>query len=198
MDDARRTRTGHTRQRAHGGLAHVCHPACSGRKMSLSQRFVTTLIVDATCQLTGVQARWHAEPQVSARIYFANHSSHLDGAVIWASPPPLLCPRTRAVAALDYWGKSARRRYLSTRVFDVLMIDRNPKQSREQRNAPLQPLLDALDTGDALILFPKARAAQASASRRSGQACITSRGNGPTWRWCRCAWISIVFRRRVA
>jgi len=28
--------------------------------MSLSQRFVTTLIVDATCQLTGVQARWHA------------------------------------------------------------------------------------------------------------------------------------------
>jgi len=123
--------------------------------MSLTQRFATTLIVGATRLLTGVQARWRSEPQAGARIYFANHSSHLDGAVIWASLPPLLRPRTRAVAALDYWEKSALRRYLAKRVFNVLMIDRNPQQSREQRNAPLQPLLDALDTGDALILFPE-------------------------------------------
>ena len=39
--------------------------------------------------LSGASVRWIAsQPDTCQRVYFANHTSHLDALVIWASLPP--------------------------------------------------------------------------------------------------------------
>ena len=102
--------------------------------------------------LTGAQARWTGcTPDPVQRIYFANHTSHLDFPVIWASLPRALRRLTRPVAARDYWDASGLRRYLANEVFRAIMIDRNAAG----RDNPLRPMEEALDAGDSLIIFPE-------------------------------------------
>jgi 1-acyl-sn-glycerol-3-phosphate acyltransferase len=86
------------------------------------------------------------------RIYFANHSSHGDFVLLWASLPSALRKLTRPVAGSDYWNKSALRRYIISRVFNGVLIDRERKDPVDN---PLQPMLDALENGDSLIIFPE-------------------------------------------
>ena len=103
--------------------------------------------------LTGAQARWAgAVPEPVQRIYFANHTSHLDFPVIWASLPDALRARTRPVAARDYWEATRMRRYLAKDVFHAIMIDRNAAAGRDN---PLRPMEAALEAGDSLIIFPE-------------------------------------------
>lgn len=111
--------------------------------------------------LTGVRARWICGPPGTApSLYFANHSSHLDTLVIWASLPGTLRVRTRPVAAADYWDRPGLRRWLATRVMKVLLVDRSGGGgSRES----LRRLTDALDAGDSLILFPEGTRGDGSA-----------------------------------
>ena len=102
--------------------------------------------------LTGAQGRWiGCAPEPVQRIYFANHSSHLDFPVIWASLPDALRARTRPVAARDYWDATRLRRYLAKDVFRAVMIDRK----RARHESPLLPMERALDEGDSLIIFPE-------------------------------------------
>ena len=102
--------------------------------------------------LTGAQGRWiGCAPEPVQRIYFANHSSHLDFPVIWASLPDALRARTRPVAARDYWEVSRLRRYLAKDVFRAVMVNRK----RASHESPLLPMERALDTGDSLIIFPE-------------------------------------------
>lgn len=103
--------------------------------------------------LTGARSLWlGCAPVATQRIYFANHSSHGDFVLLWASLPPELRTRTRPVAGADYWQKSALRRYIINQVFNGVLIDR--ERSDPEAN-PLQPMLDALETGDSLIIFPE-------------------------------------------
>lgn len=103
--------------------------------------------------LTGARSLWlGCAPVPVQRIYFANHSSHGDFVLLWASLPPELRARTRPVAGADYWQKSPLRRYIINRVFNGVLIDR--ERSDPQAN-PLQPMLDALQAGDSLIIFPE-------------------------------------------
>ena len=103
--------------------------------------------------IAGAQARWiGCAPVAVQRIYFANHSSHLDFPVIWASLPDALRARTRPVAARDYWDASRLRRYLANDVFRAVMIDR--KRSAGHDN-PLLPMEQAIEAGDSLIIFPE-------------------------------------------
>ena len=46
-----------------------------------------------------------ARPPPTQRVYYANHSSHGDFALIWACLPADLRERTRPVAGADYWRK---------------------------------------------------------------------------------------------
>ena len=74
--------------------------------------------------LSGATVRWiGCEPDACQRIYFANHTSHLDALVLWASLPKNIRNLTRPVAAVDYWQSGPVRRYMAT-VFNVLLIDR--------------------------------------------------------------------------
>jgi 1-acyl-sn-glycerol-3-phosphate acyltransferase len=103
--------------------------------------------------LTGARALWlGCAPQPVQRIYFANHSSHADFVLLWSSLPPALRARTRPVAGADYWHTSATRRYLIHKVFNGVLVER---ERRDPSSNPLQPMLDALDAGDSLILFPE-------------------------------------------
>lgn len=103
--------------------------------------------------LVGAHGRWlGCEPKAVQRIYFANHSSHLDTLALWAALPPLLRSRTRPVAARDYWGRGGLRGFIAEHGFRAVYIERD----REHRQGdPLQPLCDALAAGDSLILFPE-------------------------------------------
>ncbi len=85
-------------------------------------------------------------------LLFANHSSHLDFAVIWAALPPAIRARTRPVAGRDYWEATSFRRWLAGTVFRAVLIER--KRVTVATN-PLEPMLAALDAGDTLIVFPE-------------------------------------------
>lgn len=99
----------------------------------------------------GAYPRWQgSRPEPRQRIYFANHASHVDTVALWAALPPPLRARTRPVAARDYWGEGPRS-VLARRGFNAVLIDRH----RQGDADPLQPLHDALDAGDSLILFPE-------------------------------------------
>ncbi len=111
--------------------------------------------------VTGVRARWlDAPPSTAQRVYFANHSSHLDTLVIWASLPAVLRARTRPVAAGDYWDRPGVRRWLALRVLRALPVDRTDGCGK--RDA-LRRLIEALDEGDSLILFPEGTRGDGSA-----------------------------------
>jgi 1-acyl-sn-glycerol-3-phosphate acyltransferase len=104
--------------------------------------------------LVGAYPRWlGTSPSASQRIYFANHTSHLDTLVVWSAMPEDTRRRTRPVAAADYWNKSAIRRNIVLQGLNAVLIDRK----REQDGDPLDPLRDALAHGDSLIIFPEGK-----------------------------------------
>lgn len=103
--------------------------------------------------LTGVRPVWRGNmPDTRQRVYFANHRSHGDFVLVWASLPPRLRHRTRPVAAADYWQANALRRYIADQVFRGVLIDR--KFGRHQPN-PVELMGEALAAGDSLIIFPE-------------------------------------------
>ena len=103
--------------------------------------------------IAGVTVRWAGcEPSVRQRIYFANHSSHFDFLVLWGSLPGEVRAATRPVAAKDYWAAGPVRRYLATRVFRAVLIDRIQVT---RSNNPLAEALEAMGDRTSLILFPE-------------------------------------------
>jgi len=112
---------------------------------------IGTLIVAATRLMVGGQGVWiGCGPSEKQRVYFANHSSHLDTILVWAAMPPELRRRVRPVAAADYWGKGRIQRHIALKVLNAVLIDRQTRSSD-----PLEPLKTALAAGDSLILFPE-------------------------------------------
>jgi 1-acyl-sn-glycerol-3-phosphate acyltransferase len=96
------------------------------------------------------------------RIYFANHTSHLDFILIWSSLPRHVRERTRPVAGRDYWERSRFRRYYVRKVFDAVLIDRplldaGTLRGDGERNRPeaLEQMLEGLGDEHSLILFPE-------------------------------------------
>ncbi|WP_296870024.1 lysophospholipid acyltransferase family protein [Tibeticola sp.] len=102
--------------------------------------------------LTGAQARWvGCPPKAEQRIYFANHQSHADLVMIWAALPAELRAITRPIAARDYWTKTRFRQWITTEVFHAVYVERERRSDED----PLAPLIQALENGDSLILFPE-------------------------------------------
>jgi len=102
--------------------------------------------------LVGARAQWiGCRPAPSVRIYYANHTSHMDTIALWCALPADLRAKTRAVAAADYW-HGGFRGWLARRGFNALLIDRSP-ENRDRD--PLGPLADALQRGESLIIFPE-------------------------------------------
>ncbi|MDX7986424.1 1-acyl-sn-glycerol-3-phosphate acyltransferase [Xenorhabdus sp. 12] len=123
-------------------------------KFSLLAKCMGSMLSGLCRLLTGVQARWiGCEPSMVSRIYYANHSSHLDGLVIWSGLPSVLRPQIHPVAARDYWAKTKMRRYLVHKVFRAVLIERNGEKTvREEVLAPLERVLAQKRS---LIIFPE-------------------------------------------
>lgn len=102
--------------------------------------------------LTGARVLREATPGSTRRVYYGNHSSHGDFVLIWAALPASLRQTARPVAAADYWRKGWLRRYLIHRVFHGVLIERH---AATRQNDPIALMQDALDAGQALILFPE-------------------------------------------
>lgn len=122
--------------------------------------WLSQLLIVTVRALVGASARWvDNAPSDAQRIYFANHSSHIDTVALWSALPAELRAKTRPVAAADYWGKTAIQRYIVLEGLNAVLIDRHRTDSASD---PLQPLCVALDQGYSLILFPEGtRQAQA-------------------------------------
>ena len=113
---------------------------------------ITRFLVWLVRLLVGAYPRWiGTAPSASQRIYFANHTSHLDTLVVWASMPGDLRSRTRVIAAMDYWNKTRLRRHIVKDGLNAVLIDRQ----RSTDCDPLDPLRLALHHGDSLIIFPE-------------------------------------------
>jgi len=115
--------------------------------------WLSGLFVGLVRALVGASPRWVGDgPSRAQRIYFANHSSHIDTVALWAALPPELRATTRPVAAADYWGTGAIRRYIVLKGLNAVLIQRSRSDPAVD---PLQPLCEALDRGDSLIIFPE-------------------------------------------
>jgi 1-acyl-sn-glycerol-3-phosphate acyltransferase len=115
-------------------------------------KLMSWFLLGLTRLLTGSQARWQGcPPKAEQRIYFANHQSHADLMLIWAALPEDLRSITRPIAAKDYWTRTRFRKWITTAVFNAIYVDR----SRVADQDPLEPLIEALDKGDSIILFPE-------------------------------------------
>jgi 1-acyl-sn-glycerol-3-phosphate acyltransferase len=99
----------------------------------------------------GGSVSWLIDPHADGqRIFFANHSSHLDFVLVWAHLPPAVRRRTRPVAAQDYWKRGPARRYLAASVFDAVLIDRGAGGKEA-----VARMVDGLGDTHSLIVFPE-------------------------------------------
>jgi 1-acyl-sn-glycerol-3-phosphate acyltransferase len=102
--------------------------------------------------LCGASVRWiDCQPDPCQRVYFANHTSHLDALVLWSVLPRELQPLTRAVAAKDYWDRGPVRRHIA-KSFNVLLIDRTEIKVHQ---SPVEMMLREMGTRYSLIVFPE-------------------------------------------
>ena len=120
--------------------------------MNIRAKVMSLFLLGLIRALTGAQARWQGcPPKAEQRIYFANHQSHADLVLMWAALPSELRSITRPIAARDYWTKTPFKQWITTAVFNAIYVDRIKTIDQD----PLEPLIDALESGDSIILFPE-------------------------------------------
>ena len=120
---------------------------------------IETALVSVCRLISGAAVEWRCDPYADVqRIYFGNHSSHLDFIVIWSALPPRLRRRTRPVAGRDYWERSAVRRYVAAEVFRAVLIERGNAGSENAvvaARASIEQMAQEMGSRDSLIVFPE-------------------------------------------
>lgn len=124
---------------------------------------IASLLAAVGRGISGVQVQWAGcEPDERQRIYFANHSSHLDFVVLWSALPAGIRAKTRPIAAKDYWEQTTLRRYLANNVFHAVFLERGVTPKAKNPDEPhfvgrhlIDEMADALGTEHSLILFPE-------------------------------------------
>jgi 1-acyl-sn-glycerol-3-phosphate acyltransferase len=124
---------------------------------------IANLLAAVARGISGVQVQWAGcEPSERQRIYFANHTSHLDFVVLWSALPSEIRARVRPIAAKDYWEETPLRRYLAQNVFHAVLLGRgttakmkNSEEAHFVGRHLIEEMDSALGTQDSLILFPE-------------------------------------------
>jgi 1-acyl-sn-glycerol-3-phosphate acyltransferase len=102
--------------------------------------------------MSGASVRWiDCQPDTCQRVYFANHTSHLDAVVVWSALPSSVRTLTRPVAAKDYWNRGLVRRHVA-RAFHALLIDRTEIKVHQ---SPVDLMLREIGDRYSLIVFPE-------------------------------------------
>lgn len=128
-------------------------PPVAVEKPSLQVRATGSILALTARFLSGASVRWlDCQPDTCQRVYFANHTSHLDAIVIWSALPPEIRLLTRPVAAKDYWTTGRVRHYLATRIFNALLIDRTEIKVHQ---SPVDVMIRGIGHRYSLIVFPE-------------------------------------------
>ncbi len=130
--------------------------------MSAGVHPLATVFASVARGVSGVQVRWVVcRPEARQRIYFANHTSHLDFVVLWSALPPDVRILTRPVAAEDYWDKGARA-YLAQRVFQAVLVrrrapleDHNVAEALAESRCMIDHIVEGMGETNSLIIFPE-------------------------------------------
>lgn len=91
-------------------------------------------------------------PQQGPAVIIANHNSHLDTLVLMSLFRGKSFKKVRPVAAGDYFMKNKFLAFFSTKVMNIIPIER--KMTRDFRNM-FDPVLESLDEDGIIILFPE-------------------------------------------
>ena len=91
---------------------------------SLERIAVSAILAAAARLICGVPQWLDKAPPTRQRIYFANHTSHLDFVAIWGSLPPAARLETRPVVGRDYWDGGPVRRLIARRVLRAVLVER--------------------------------------------------------------------------
>jgi 1-acyl-sn-glycerol-3-phosphate acyltransferase len=103
--------------------------------------------------ITAVRADWGPfAPDITPRVYFANHRSHGDFVLLWTVLPDAVRPLTRPVAGAEYWRRDAVRRFIGSRVFNAVLVER---EAETRLQDPIAQMAEAIDEGSSLIIFPE-------------------------------------------
>ena len=103
--------------------------------------------------MTSLETAWSVPwDPARPRVFYVNHASHADSALVWSSIPARERPRLRPVAAADYWTAGPVRRYLAKRVFHAVLVER---QTNGGPGDAVERMEAALRNGDSLLLFPE-------------------------------------------
>jgi 1-acyl-sn-glycerol-3-phosphate acyltransferase len=119
----------------------------------MDTNFTRNFLAVAARILSGASVRWiDSQPDTCQRVYFANHTSHLDPIVIWSALPQAVRMLTRPVAAKDYWSKGVVRRYLANQLFNAILIDR---EEIKVHQSPVDLMIREIGHTYSLIIFPE-------------------------------------------
>jgi 1-acyl-sn-glycerol-3-phosphate acyltransferase len=124
---------------------------------------IASLLAAVARGISGVQVQWAGcEPDQRQRIYFANHTSHLDFVVLWSALPSEIRAHARPIAAKDYWEETLVRRYLAENVFKAVLVERGAvskanshEDSKFVGRSLIEDMAAALGERNSLILFPE-------------------------------------------
>jgi 1-acyl-sn-glycerol-3-phosphate acyltransferase len=102
--------------------------------------------------LSGASVRWvDCQPDTCQRVYFANHTSHLDPILVWSALPFPVRKLTRPVAAKDYWNRGRIRRHVAE-AYNALLIDRKEIKVHQ---SPIDLMIREMGNKYSLIIFPE-------------------------------------------
>ena len=122
--------------------------------MKLFKTLATKSLIGLSRIVSGSTVLWYeSQPDDSCqRVYFANHTSHLDALVIWSALPPMIRDKTRMVAAQDYWDAGIVRRFISRSLLNAVLIDR---ENVSVKNSPIKIMSEEIKDVYSLIMFPE-------------------------------------------
>jgi 1-acyl-sn-glycerol-3-phosphate acyltransferase len=111
-----------------------------------------TLLTWIARAISGASVRWvESQPDTCQRVYFANHTSHLDVILVWSALPTRVRRLTRPVAAKDYWIRGPVRRYLA-KTFNAMLIDRTEIKVHQ---SPVDLMLREVGRTHSILMFPE-------------------------------------------
>lgn len=118
---------------------------------------IATIVASLAKLVAGCTSEWLQEPDTRQRVYIANHTSHLDFVVLWATLPPKVRALTIPVAAQDFWDHGWRR-FMADKVFHAVMIERaasGDDMSHDLGKQAVERMSKAMGESRSLILFPE-------------------------------------------
>jgi len=115
--------------------------------------FYALIVKPLVLVMLGLNARGrHYLPASGPAVIVANHNSHLDALALMSLFSNRVIANVHPVAAADYFLRNRFLKWFALNVVGIIPIDREPT---EKSGDLLAPLIDALDRGSILILFPE-------------------------------------------